>query len=62
MRNLKWADIDMEDEFQLMETLLAASMYMDTENDTESDIAFRLIDKVLLRIRDLKKACGVHHA
>lgn len=62
MRDLKWAEIDMEDEFQLMETLLAASMYMDTENDTESDIAFRLIDKVLLRIRDLKKACGVHHA
>lgn len=62
MRDLKWTEIDLEDEFQLMETLLAASMYMDTENDTESDIAFRLIDKVLLRIRDLKKACGVHHA
>jgi hypothetical protein len=62
MRNLKWSDIDIEDELQLMETLLAASLYMDTENETEYDMAFRLIDKVLLRIRDLKKASEVRHA
>lgn len=62
MSNLNWSDIDIEDELQLMETLLAASLYMDAGNDTEYDMAFRLVDKVLLRIRDLRKASGVHHA
>jgi hypothetical protein len=61
MHNLKWSDIDIEDELQLMETLLAASLYMDAENDTEYNMAFRLVDKVLLRIRDLKKASEVRH-
>ncbi|UNK55612.1 hypothetical protein [Rahnella aceris] len=62
MSNLNWSDIDIEDELQLMETLLAASLYMDVGNDTEYDMAFRLVDKVLLRIRDLKKASEVRHA
>jgi len=62
MPNLKWSDIDIQDELQLMETLLAASLYMNDDNEIEHDIAITLIDKVLLRVRDLKRASEVHHA
>lgn len=62
MPNFKWSDIDIEDELRLMETLLAASLYMNDDNEIEHDIAITLIDKVLLRVRDLRRASEVRHA
>ncbi|MDP9704983.1 UNVERIFIED_ORG: hypothetical protein J2W64_002186 [Rahnella aquatilis] len=62
MPNLKWSDIDIEEELLLIETLLAASLYMNDANEIEHDIAISLIDRVLLRVRDLKKASEVRHA
>ena len=62
MPNLKWSDVDIRDELWVMETLLAASLCMNDQNETEHDIAINLVDKVLNRIRDLKKASEVRHA
>lgn len=62
MLNLKWSEIDIEDELRTMETLLSASLYMDGDNEAERDIAVGLVDKVLIRIRELKAASEVHHA
>lgn len=57
MPNLNWSDIDIEDELQLMETLLAAALYM---NEDEHELAIGLVDKVLIRVRDLKNSSEVH--
>lgn len=62
MPNLKWSEIDIRDELFTMETLLSASLCMNDENETEHDIAINLVDKVLNRVRELKKASEVRHA
>lgn len=56
MRNLEWADVDIEDELTLIETLLQASLHMNCNDDGEQETAIALVDKVLIRVRGLKAA------
>lgn len=62
MHNLKWSDIDIEDELRRLEALLSASLYMNLDDETEYSVAMNLIDISLLRIRELKVASEVRHA
>ncbi|HIG8798083.1 TPA: hypothetical protein ACYEOW_003652 [Raoultella terrigena] len=47
--------LDMGDKFRSLEVLLAAAMEMDCRKDDENEMAFELIDKALMRCRDLRQ-------
>ncbi|PXW53751.1 hypothetical protein [Phytobacter sp. SCO41] len=56
--------LDMGDKFRSLEVLLAAAMEMDCSKEDENEIAFELIDKALMRCRNLRQqldGVGVHH-
>lgn len=53
MHNLTMLDIG--DKFRSLEVLLAAAMEMDCSKEDESKIAFELIDKALMRCRNLRQ-------
>ncbi|EAO9251797.1 hypothetical protein DMO59_08870 [Salmonella enterica subsp. diarizonae] len=62
MCNLKWSEIDIEDELSKMESLLSTSLIMNLSNEIERGIAVDLMDMLLLRVRKLKKLKGSDHA
>ena len=64
MRNIKWSEVDIEDELRRLESLLSTSLYMNVDDEKEYDIAMGLVDMALSRIRDLKTASEreVRHA
>lgn len=45
--------LDMGDKFRSIAALLAAAMEMDCRKDDEQQIAFELVDKALMRCRNL---------
>lgn len=62
MLNARWAEIDIEAELILLETLLSASTYMNLDDENEQGIAMDLIGMSLSRVRELKAAGEVNHA
>jgi hypothetical protein len=56
MHNIEWSDINIGDELERLETLLAASLLMNYGDETEQELAISLIDKALIRVREILSA------
>lgn len=57
--------LDVGDQFRSIAVLLAAAMEMDCRKEDEHEIAFELVDKALMRCRNLSTeldGAGVDHA
>lgn len=57
--------LDAGDQFRSIAVLLAAAMEMDCRKEDEHEIAFELVDKALMRCRNLStelEGPGVDHA
>lgn len=62
---LKLTMLDVGDQFRSIAVLLAAAMEMDCRKEDEHEIAFELVDKALMRCRNLSTeldGAGVDHA
>ncbi|KFB99151.1 hypothetical protein GTGU_04152 [Trabulsiella guamensis ATCC 49490] len=49
-------DLDFEDEFRRINSLLSASAELHGSDQAENDLSFELLDKVLYRVREINQA------
>ena len=52
----KITDLDFEDEFRRLSALLTASAELHGEDPEEKELAFELLDKALVRVREINQA------